>query len=214
MSESLISKSTSSAKLPIKVTRLVSDLLNSIANLPNNVLLKLLNALSLPPNLAFEPFTSRYLPSQSKSPAPEAIFTSLNKRANAISPLPTPLPPSVPKKLNNCNIIEVNPYSHDKDLAAISHAPHVISFALSRKINNLGYIKAFPWINSNGSLSDMTRIANSDPEAWANILKNNQNNLVDFIDEYLEELNNLKTIIKSDDIVELVSYLKKSKPVK
>ena len=116
--------------------------------------------------------------------------------------------------LNNCNVIEVDPYSHDKYLAAISHAPHVISFALARKINNLGYIEEFPWMNSKGSLSDMTRIANSDPEAWANILKNNQENLSDFIDEYLEELSKLKSIIKSDDTAELVSYLKKSKPVK
>jgi len=117
-------------------------------------------------------------------------------------------------KSNNCNIIEVDPYNHDKYLAAISHAPHAISFALSRKINDLDYIKEFPWINSKGSLSDMTRIANSDPEAWANILKNNQNNLVDFIDEYLEELSNLKSIIKSDSASDLASYLKKSKPVK
>ena len=117
-------------------------------------------------------------------------------------------------KLNNCNVIEVDPHSHDKYLAAISHAPHAISFALSKKINNLGYTKEFPWINSKGSLSDMTRIANSDPEAWASILKNNQDNLVDFIDEYLEELSNLKSIIKSDGTAKLVSYLKKSKPEK
>ena len=136
-----------------------------------------------------------------------------------VCPLPFSRPESVETikefwELNNCNVIEVDPYSHDKYLAAISHAPHVISFALARKINNLGYIEEFPWINSKGSLSDMTRIANSDPEAWANILKNNQDNLSDFIDEYLEELSNLKSIIKSDSTSELVSYLKKSKPVK
>ena len=136
-----------------------------------------------------------------------------------VCPLPFSKPESVETikefwELNNCNVIEVDPYSHDKYLAAISHAPHVISFALARKINNLGYIEEFPWINSKGSLSDMTRIANSDPEAWANILKNNQDNLSDFIDEYLEELSKLKSIIKSDDTAELVSYLKKSKPVK
>ena len=136
-----------------------------------------------------------------------------------VCPLPFSKPESVETikelwGLNNCNVIEVDPYSHDKYLAAISHAPHVISFALARKINNLGYIEEFPWINSKGSLSDMTRIANSDPEAWANILKNNQDNLSDFIDEYLEELSKLKSIIKSDGTAELVSYLKKSKPVK
>tara|TARA_B100001250_G_C19803662_1_gene792285 strand:- start:259 stop:1134 length:876 start_codon:yes stop_codon:yes gene_type:complete len=117
----------------------------------------------------------------------------------------------------NCNIVEVDPYDHDRHLAAISHSPHLISFALSKIINDLEYEKEFPWIHSKGSLSDMTRIANSEPEAWASIFKDNQENIIDFIDEYLGELNELKARIMIDDQHEfddLVSYLKNSKPVK
>ena len=74
--------------------------------------------------------------------------------------------------------------------------------------------KKLPEINSKGSLSDMIRIANSDPEAWANIFKDNQSNLIKYLDEYLEELSELKSMIASENIDDLVSYLKKSKPIK
>ena len=60
----------------------------------------------------------------------------------------------------------------------------------------------------------MTRIANSDPEAWASIFKDNQINLIKDIDDYLEELGELKSKIASENIDDLVSYLKKSKPIK
>ena len=60
----------------------------------------------------------------------------------------------------------------------------------------------------------MIRIANSDPEAWASIFKDNQSNLIKYLDEYLEELSELKSMIASENIDDLVSYLKKSKPIK
>ena len=56
----------------------------------------------------------------------------------------------------------------------VSHAPHFISFALAKKINDMKYIENNPWILDKGSLSDMARIAKSDPQAWANIFLNNE----------------------------------------
>lgn len=114
----------------------------------------------------------------------------------------------------NCNVISIDPVDHDEFLSIISHTPHAISFALSKKTNTKYLAKKLPEINSKGSLSDMTRIANSDPEAWASIFKDNQINLIKDIDDYLEELGELKSKIASENIDDLVSYLKKSKPIK
>ena len=66
------------------------------ANLPKSLLLNIDELLPLDPKRAPEPFTSKYLPFQSKSPLPSYIFRSFINAANAISPLPTPLPPSEP----------------------------------------------------------------------------------------------------------------------
>jgi len=119
-----------------------------------------------------------------------------------------------------CNTMTVNPLDHDKYISVISHAPHFISFALSKKINDLNkingsnYFEDFSWINSKGSLADMTRIANSDPEAWANILMKNEDNICDFIEMYINELSELKSLVKTKNFNDLVLYLKKSKPIK
>ena len=114
----------------------------------------------------------------------------------------------------NCNVVLIDPKIHDEYLAITSHAPHAISFALSKNTNTQYLSKKFPEINLKGSLSGMTRIANSEPEAWASIFKDNRSNLIKYIDEYLEELGELKSMIASENDDALVSYLKKSKPIK
>ena len=114
----------------------------------------------------------------------------------------------------DCNVVSIDSAIHDEYLSIISHAPHAISFALAKNTNAKYLTKKLPEINSKGSLSDMIRIANSDPEAWANIFKDNQSNLIKYLDEYLEELSELKSMIASENIDDLVSYLKKSKPIR
>ena len=114
----------------------------------------------------------------------------------------------------DCNVVSIDSAIHDEYLSIISHVPHAISFALAKNTNAKYLTKKLPEINSKGSLSDMIRIANSDPEAWASIFKDNQSNLIKYLDEYLEELSELKSMIASENIEDLVSYLKKSKPIK
>ena len=114
----------------------------------------------------------------------------------------------------DCNVVSIDSAIHDEYLSIISHVPHAISFALAKNTNAKYLTKKLPEINSKGSLSDMIRIANSDPEAWASIFKDNQSNLIKYLDEYLEELSELKSMIASENIDDLVSYLKKSKPIK
>ena len=111
-----------------------------------------------------------------------------------------------------CNIFEMDVHSHDNILSAVSHAPHFISFALAKKINDMKYIENNPWILDKGSLSDMARIAKSDPQAWANIFLSNEKNILEFIDDYIGELNLLKSKINSNDIEDIILFLKECNP--
>lgn len=104
--------------------------------------------------------------------------------------------------------------NHDKYLAILSHAPHAISFALSKKTNEKELLKKLPWMYSKGSLSEILRVANSDSNAWASIFKDNQDNLAEYLEEYIQELKELKFSIMNGSVEELASYLKKSKPTK
>ena len=111
-----------------------------------------------------------------------------------------------------CNIFEMDIHSHDNILSAVSHAPHFISFVLAKKINDMKYFENNPWIFDKGSLSDMARIAKSDPQAWANIFLSNEKNILEFIDDYITELNLLKSKINSNDIEDIILFLKECNP--
>ena len=99
--------------------------------------------------------------------------------------------------------------NHDELITFLSHGPHAISFVLS---NITPLLKDHPWTNTKGSLAEMIRVANSDPEAWANIFKDNQDNLLRYINIILAELEILKLKLESKKQEDLISYLKKSKP--
>jgi len=108
--------------------------------------------------------------------------------------------------------VEILASEHDKFLSVISHSPHVISYALANNVKKTNYDEKFPWINKRGSLYDLTRIAKSDPEAWTNIIMDNKDNIINFIDEYILELDLIKSKINSDNPNDLFTYLKNSKP--
>ena len=108
--------------------------------------------------------------------------------------------------------VEILASEHDNLLSVISHCPHVISYALANNVKKTKYDEKFPWINKSGSLHDLTRIAKSDPEAWANIIMDNKDNIIKFIDEYILELDLIKSKIDKDDPNDLFIYLKNSKP--
>ena len=114
----------------------------------------------------------------------------------------------------NSNYVEIEAVRHDKILSVASHSPHILSFVLSNITNQHNLNNETPWIYSRGSLCDMTRIANSDPKAWAGIFSDNKENIIEYIDKYVLELNKLRSIICSNNDDDLVSYLIKSKPKK
>ena len=70
--------------------------------------------------------------------------------------------------------VEIEANRHDKILSIVSHSPHILSFVLSNITNQYNLNNETPWMYSRGSLCDMTRIANSDPKAWASIFSDNQ----------------------------------------
>ena len=113
-------------------------------------------------------------------------------------------------KFAQSNTIDLDVYNHDKLLSIISHVPHVISFALSNVTSQQNLIKSFSSTCARGSLYDMTRIANSDPQAWASIFSDNQENIVNYLEKFIIELNKLKSLLILNNQEDLVSYLKKS----
>lgn len=97
------------------------------------------------------------------------------------------------------------PQEHDLIFAAISHLPHLISWSL------LGTVfKNKGWISLAGEAwRDMTRIAQSSPELWAEIFISNRDNLLKSIQKFNSGLKKLEQKIGSGNTQSLITMLKK-----
>ena len=77
-----------------------------------------------------------------------------------------------------CHVQQMSPDSHDAAFAAVSHLPHLLSFALMHAIVNQPQGKEFLGLAGPG-FKDFTRIAASDPKLWRDVLLANRVELVE-----------------------------------
>ena len=99
---------------------------------------------------------------------------------------------------------------HDKVLAATSHLPHMLAYALVHHLSNLNeHEEIFRY--AAGGFRDFTRIASSDPVMWRDVCIANGDVLVDLIEQYQGELDRIKLAIKARDADELLQLFGRAK---
>ncbi len=99
---------------------------------------------------------------------------------------------------------------HDKVLAATSHLPHMLAYALVHQLSNLNdHEEIFRY--ASGGFRDFTRIASSDPVMWRDVCIANGDVLVEMIEQYQQELGQIITAIKSEDVDGLLRLFGRAK---
>jgi prephenate dehydrogenase len=99
----------------------------------------------------------------------------------------------------------LNPQSHDRILAFVSHLPHIVAFSL---------IDAVPpeFLRfGSGGLKDTTRIAASDSELWAEIFLSNRKNVLQAIGFLQKNISRINSLIKTKNKKKLSLILKRAK---
>ena len=76
------------------------------------------------------------------------------------------------------NLVEMTPEEHDRQVAVISHLPHLVSVMLMRLASEHGGLD----IASTG-FSGMTRLAASNPAMRADVIESNRENLCNVLDQ-------------------------------
>ncbi len=92
---------------------------------------------------------------------------------------------------------------HDAALAASSHSPHMLAYALTMALAN---DPLNPMRHGGGALRDMTRIAASDPVMWRDVALTNKGSVIDALTAVEDQLSVLKALIASGDGEELERY--------
>ncbi|MGE4398513.1 MAG: prephenate dehydrogenase [Campylobacterales bacterium] len=106
-------------------------------------------------------------------------------------------------------IIEMDSKTHDLHAAYISHLPHIISFSLANAVlskENTHDILSM----AAGGFRDMSRLAKSRPDLWTQIFRQNRTNLLESIDIFEKNLQELKKAVKEENWDELKEKLEKA----
>ncbi|NCF35627.1 MAG: prephenate dehydrogenase/arogenate dehydrogenase family protein [Gammaproteobacteria bacterium] len=99
---------------------------------------------------------------------------------------------------------------HDKVLAATSHLPHMLAYALVHHLSNLNdHEEIFRY--AAGGFRDFSRIASSDPVMWRDVCLANGDALVTLIDQYQQELERIASAIRDGDADELLKLFGRAK---
>lgn len=95
-------------------------------------------------------------------------------------------------------VISLTVEHHDEVLAATSHLPHVIAYALVDTLARM-HERREMFQFAAGGFRDFTRIASSDPQMWHDICLANKDALLDMIRRFSTDLAELATAIENED---------------
>src|SRR5512138_2156976 len=127
----------------------------------------------------------------------DASFSTLyvNRRC-ILTPTPNTDPVALAKvekmwRIAGSEVVFMDTAKHDRVLAAISHLPHMVAYALVNAVGDYDRFDESILKYSAGGFKDFTRIASSDPVMWRDIAVMNREGileLMDFFAGYLAEL--------------------------
>jgi prephenate dehydrogenase len=109
-------------------------------------------------------------------------------------------------------IMEVE--KHDRILAAISHLPHMVAYALVNAVGSYDRFEENILEYSAGGFRDFTRIASSDPTMWRDIALTNQDALLEMVELFEKYLAELKDDIRRGEGARLFEFFQRSKQLR
>jgi prephenate dehydrogenase len=110
-------------------------------------------------------------------------------------------------------VSELTPQQHDEVFAAVSHLPHLLSFALVHDLaqrENCDLLLSF----AASGFRDFTRIAASSPEMWRDISLANRDALMREVKKYADELYVVYRALENNDSAKLEELFRISSQVR
>ena len=93
----------------------------------------------------------------------------------------------------------MEPKSHDKHIAYVSHLSHISSFMLGKTVMNKEKDEQDIFDMAGSGFESTVRLAKSSPAMWTPIFKQNKKHVVKTLEEYINNLTHFKDLLESDD---------------
>jgi prephenate dehydrogenase len=134
----------------------------------------------------------------------EASFAELYTGRRVILTPTAETQPAAVKKVRamweaaGASVNEMNFEHHDEVLAATSHLPHMLAFALVESLARMSEKREI-FEYAAGGFRDFTRIASSDPVMWRDICLANRDALLNMVENFRGDLDDLTSAIRDQD---------------
>lgn len=90
-------------------------------------------------------------------------------------------------------VVVLDPSTHDRLLASVSHVPHLLAFALMQVTGREG-LRLAP-----RSFLEATRVAKSDPDLWDDIFLSNRRAVLEAMNRFERQWNTLRRLLSTSD---------------
>lgn len=111
------------------------------------------------------------------------------------------------------NLIYMESLDHDVHTAYISHISHICSFALANTVLEKEKNEERIFELASTGFESTVRLAKSSPATWSQIFHQNQTNILDVLDEYIQTLLKYKSLMQTGNFEKLEEELRKANDI-
>jgi len=108
----------------------------------------------------------------------------------------------------------MNPEAHDKHIAYVSHLSHISAFMLGKTVIEKEKNERDIFDMAGSGFESTVRLAKSSPAMWTPIFKQNKNNVVETLDEYIQNLTAFKELLLHDDYEGIYNEMNNTNKIK
>lgn len=114
-------------------------------------------------------------------------------------------------KGTKAKFITISPEEHDYLTGVISHFPHVIAASLVHQAEKTSHEQELVTRLAAGGFRDITRIASSNPAMWRDILLHNKEVMLQLLNEWQREMEDVASMIKAEDSEKIYRFFAQAK---
>ena len=108
----------------------------------------------------------------------------------------------------------MNPVAHDKHIAYVSHLSHISAFMLGKTVIEKEKNERDIFDMAGSGFESTVRLAKSSPAMWTPIFKQNKENVVETLEEYIQNLTAFKDLLLKDDYEGIYNEMNNTNKIK
>ena len=108
----------------------------------------------------------------------------------------------------------MNPESHDKHIAYVSHLSHISAFMLGKTVIEKEKNERDIFDMAGSGFESTVRLAKSSPAMWTPIFKQNKANVVETLEDYIKNLTQFKNMMQNEDFEGVFNEMKDTNYIK